>query len=195
MRQRDENKAAAIREHAIRMIVEQGFDGLSMQKLAKQAGISPSTIYIYFESRKDLLTKLYMETESRFEDDALSNFSPDIPFEEGLRIQWKNRLKNIVAHPLEYRFHEQFRNSPLINHNEIQPRTFRKAMQQFVRNAEKRGEIRALPPEIFWAIAYGPFYTLVKFHLDRASMSGKPFSLTESKLKQAFGLVISALKP
>jgi TetR/AcrR family transcriptional repressor of multidrug resistance operon len=38
MRTRDESKELAIRQKAIQMIVEKGFDGLSMQKLAKAAG-------------------------------------------------------------------------------------------------------------------------------------------------------------
>ncbi|MGZ3932351.1 MAG: TetR/AcrR family transcriptional regulator, partial [Bacteroidia bacterium] len=43
MRTRDEQKESAIRQKAIEMIVKEGFDGLSMQKLAKAAGVSPAT--------------------------------------------------------------------------------------------------------------------------------------------------------
>ncbi len=66
MRARDENKERTIKLEAISMIVKEGFDGLSMQKLARAAGISPSTIYIYFESREDLLNKLYLEVDEAF---------------------------------------------------------------------------------------------------------------------------------
>ena len=41
------------------MIVKEGFDGLSMQKLAKAANVSPATIYLYFKNREDLLNQLY----------------------------------------------------------------------------------------------------------------------------------------
>ncbi|HOZ87501.1 MAG TPA: helix-turn-helix domain-containing protein, partial [Bacteroidia bacterium] len=59
MRIRDENKEAAIRKKAIEMIVNEGFDGLSMAKLAKAAGVSPATIYIYYKNREDLLHQLF----------------------------------------------------------------------------------------------------------------------------------------
>jgi AcrR family transcriptional regulator len=194
MRNRDENKEVTIREKAMEMIVKEGFDGLSMQKLAKEANISASTIYIYFKNREDLLNQLYLSVQEKFEKDALTNFTSDMPFEAGLWLQWKNRFKNICQNPVEYQFFEQFRNSPLINHEDIKPSVFRKLMNDFVSNAVKKGELVNIPAEQYWAIAYGPFYTLVKFHFER-SMAGKPFTLTEQKLKQTFTLVAKALQP
>ncbi|MBA4056563.1 MAG: TetR/AcrR family transcriptional regulator, partial [Marivirga sp.] len=63
MRTRDELKEQKIREKAIEMIVNEGFDGLSMQKLAKAANVSPATIYLYFKNREDLLNQLYISIE------------------------------------------------------------------------------------------------------------------------------------
>ncbi|MGZ4091209.1 MAG: TetR/AcrR family transcriptional regulator, partial [Bacteroidia bacterium] len=59
MRIRDEKKEEAIREKALELIVHEGFDGLSMHKLAKAAGVSPATIYIYYKNREHLLNMLY----------------------------------------------------------------------------------------------------------------------------------------
>ncbi|HTB60696.1 MAG TPA: TetR family transcriptional regulator, partial [Polyangia bacterium] len=44
MRARDPRKERAIRAKALDTIVRHGFDGLSMQKLAKEVGVSPATI-------------------------------------------------------------------------------------------------------------------------------------------------------
>ncbi|WP_018626892.1 TetR/AcrR family transcriptional regulator [Niabella aurantiaca] len=195
MRPRDDAKEARIRQKAIELIVKLGFDGFSMQKLARAAGLSPSTLYVYFKNREDLLLKLYAGVQEKFERDALTGFSETLPFEEGLWLQWKNRFKNICKNPLEYRFFEQFRNSPLVRHHVPEPVAFRTAMNLFVRNAVRSGSIRQLPLEIFWSLAHGPFYMLIKFHLDQSSMAGLPFSLTEQKLKQAFLPVLEALKP
>jgi TetR/AcrR family transcriptional repressor of multidrug resistance operon len=195
MRNKDENKEAIIREKAIEMIVEKGFDGLSMQKLAKEAGLSASTIYIYFENREDMLNQLYIKVETEFEQDALKDFDENFQFETGLWHQWINRFNNVRKDPVKYKFYNQFRNSPLIKHKKINDTKFTKTMSAFVKNAVAKNEIIELPVEIFWAIAYGPFYTLIKFHLDQASMSGKPFSLNKRKMKQTFDLVLKALHP
>lgn len=194
MRLKDDNKELVIREKAIEMIVNDGFDGLSMKKLALKAKISPSTIYVYFKSREDLLNQLFIDIQDKFEKDALNNFSADLNFEAGLWLQWKNRLKNITKNPLNFQFYEQFRNSPLIKHKDIKPTIFRKVMNDFVENAVRKKEIKNVPSEIFWAVAYGPFYILVQFHINQMTMAGKPFSLTEQKLQQMFKLVLSALK-
>lgn len=195
MRQKDKQKASRIREKAIEMIVEDGFDGFSMQKLASRADISPSTIYIYFESKEDMLTQLFTEVARDFEDDALRDFDPSMSFEEGLWLQWQNRYQNIMKDPVRFFFFEQFRNSPRIKQEAIPQSDIRNQMQQFVQNARRRNEIKALPPEIFWAMAFGPFYTLVKFYLDQSDTLGQAYQLDEDKLKQAFDLVVKALKP
>jgi AcrR family transcriptional regulator len=194
MRAKDENKEITIRDQAIEMIVKEGFHGLSMQKLAKAANISASTIYVYFDSREDMLNKLFFYVEDIFTKESLKDFDPKMNFEEGLWLQWKNRYRHILKYPLHFRFSEQFRNSPLIRHKDIQETRFKKSMKEFVYHAVQRKEIEDLPVEIFWSLAYGPFYTLVKFHLDDSSMTGKPFSLSDHKMKQAFGLVMKALK-
>lgn len=194
MRAKDENKEITIRDKAIEMIVKEGFYGLSMQKLAKAANISASTIYVYFDSREDMLNKLFFYVEDIFTKESLKDFDPKMNFEEGLWLQWKNRHRHILKYPLHFHFSEQFRNSPLIRHKDIQENRFKKSMKEFVYHAVQRKEIEDLPVEIFWSLAYGPFYTLVKFHLEDSSMTGKPFSLSDHKMKQAFTLVMRALK-
>jgi len=195
MRTRDESKENAIRENAIEMIVNDGFDGLSMQKLAKASGISPATIYIYFKNREDMLNKVYMYVQKTFFEVALDGFNPDLSFETGLWMQWKNRLKFINEYPKYFRFQEQFRNSPLINSENVNVAEFKLSMRRFVKNAIMREEIKRMEPEIFWSVAYGTFYTLVKFHINEKNIMGNNFKLTEPKLKQAFDMVVAALRP
>ena len=55
---RDPRREKAIREKVLAMIVKEGFDGLSMRKLANAAGVSPATIYVYFKDRDDLIMQL-----------------------------------------------------------------------------------------------------------------------------------------
>jgi len=166
MRIRDELKEFAIREKALEMIVKNGFDGLSMQKLAKAACVSPATIYIYYENREDLVHKLFSEAQKNFSTFALKNFSPESTLESGLWMQWKNRMRFIKEN-----------------------------MCLFVKNAIKRGELTKMEPELFWSIAYGSFYSLFKFHLQEKKMMSESFKITDAKLKQMLKMVLKALKP
>lgn len=195
MRIRDEHKEVAIREKALEIIVHSGFDGLSMQKLAKAAKVSPATIYIYYKNREDLLHSLFNHAQKNFALSALKNFDPNASLEEGLWLQWKNRLNYILEFPVYFQFFEQFRNSPLINHKSVDMSEFKENMMLFVKNAIKRGELAKMDPEIFWSIAYGSFYSLVKFHLQEKKMMNEKFKITDAKMKQTLKMVVKALKP
>lgn len=195
MRVKDEQKAVLIREKAIEMIVREGFDGLSMHKLAKAVGISVSTIYIYFKNREEMLNQLYIEAMALFSRETTRGFDPNMDFEAGLWLQWQNRYRFIRQYPLYYQFSEQFRNSPLIYQTDSRVDDFRHSMRQFHANALRRQQIPDLPVEMYWALAYGPFYVLVGFHLQNAALAGKPFKLHETLLKQTFDRAILSLKP
>ncbi len=177
------------------MIVNEGFDGMSMQKLAKSAGVSPATLYIYYRNREDMLEQLYEFVQTAFANAALKEFDPTMNFEKGLWVQWKNRMRFIEECPHYFRFFEQFRNSPQINRSSIGMVAFKDNMHQFVSNAVKRGEIRKVEPEIFWSLAYGSFYSLLKFHLQQRTMMNPDFKVTDAKMKQLLNMVVKSLKP
>jgi TetR/AcrR family transcriptional repressor of multidrug resistance operon len=195
MRTRDESKAEAIREKAIRMIVDKGFDGLSMQKLAAAAGVSPATIYIFYKNREDLLNSLFNDAQEKFAETALRDFDPSMSLEEGLWLQWKNRFDFIKEYPAYFKFMEQFRHSPLILHKDVRMTEFKKSMHRFVSNAVQHGQLVKMDPETFWALAYAPFYTLVKFHLQHRSMMNDSYELTEAKMKKVLSRTVLSLQP
>jgi AcrR family transcriptional regulator len=199
MRPRDENKEQAIREKAIEVIVREGFDGLSMGKLARAAGVSPATIYIYYKDRDDLIEKLVQAEGRRIQEAMLQDFDPSSSFEQGLRQQWRSRATFFLENPQTMHFLELVRNSPQFEKTHKADSTFVKAMRDFAHNAIERKELIPLPFEVFWSIAYAPLYQLVKFHLLPRMMgppvSGKKFVLDEQQTELAFQLVLKALKP
>lgn len=197
MRTRDPAKERALRVHALDMIVAQGLDGLSMQKLARAAGVSPATIYIYFEDRDDLILRLYEEESAKMAEATLEGFDPSLSFAEGLEVQWINRARYFLQHPREMQFLEQIRYSPFFERTERNRQNrFIEAMRTFVANAIRRGELIRVPVEAYWAIAFAPLYQLVKFHLHGRGLPGTgPFVLDDKLLRQTLKLVLKALTP
>jgi AcrR family transcriptional regulator len=197
VRTRDPAKERAIRTRALAMIVKAGFDGLSMQKLAEAAGVSPATIYIYFADRDDLIFRLYEEESAKMAEVTLKDFAPDLPFAEGLRRQWVNRARYCLENPRQAHFLEQMRYSPLFKRCEKQCKNpFVQTMKTFVTNAVARGELVRMPVEVYWSVAFAPLYQLLKFHMAGQGMSGPGrFVLDDKILEQALQLVLKALKP
>lgn len=197
MRTRDPKKEKSIREKALAMIVKDGFDGLSMQKLAKAAGVSPATIYIYWKDRDDLILQLYSEVFRAMSEQTLENFDSSMNFRDGLKVQWNNRARYCLDHPLEAHFMEQVKFSPLHDKAQeyIDPR-FIEAMRAFVKGAIKRGELIKIPVEVFWSVAFAPLYQLVKFHKHGKGLPGTgPFVLDDKIMNMTLDLVLKALKP
>jgi len=196
MRIRDENKELAIRRTALKMIVKEGFDGFSMQKLARAAGVSPATIYIYFKDREDLILQLCVEEGKKMAEATLKNFDASMSFSEGLKIQWMNRARYCLKNPNQMHFLEQIRHSPLqIKSLQMMGDNFKNAMMTFVMNAIKRKELVKVPVEVYWSVAFAPLYNLVKFHMAGRSIGGNKFSLSDKIMLQTLELVLKALKP
>jgi len=197
MRVRDEAKEIAIRKKAMELIVQEGFDGLSMHKLAKAAGVSVATIYIYYKDREDLILNLCEKETMRMTEATLKDFDPYMPFGEGLKNQWRNRATFWLKNPIEAQFLERMRHSPYQERILFFLKTdFIEAMKAFVHNAIKNKELVKVPVEVFWSVAYAPLYQLVKFHMDGASFPGQaPFVLTDKVMNQTLSLVVKGLSP
>ena len=196
MRPRDADKEKAIKEKAIEMIVKYGFDGLSMHKLAKAAGVSPATIYIYFKDRDDLIIQAGLEEELKMFDATLKGFDPGMSFEEGMRVQWMNRAHYFLENPDQMNFMEQLKHSPYHHEIGLQIKSnFSNLMSQFAHKAIDNKELVPLPIEVFWAISFAPLYQLVKFHINKKGITGSPYVLDDQSIHLALSIVLKGLKP
>jgi AcrR family transcriptional regulator len=196
MRARDENKKEAIFQKALETIVNEGFEGLSMQKLARAAGVSPATIYIYFKDKEDMLLQLHKREHGRFMDNTVEGFDPEMDFATGLAVQWKNRARYVIDHPDRGHFMEHFTFTPLLAKS-VQSRDprFSDTMHRFVNKAIANKELLQMPFEVYWSVAFAPLYNLVRYHKAGMNLIGEKFVLTDTMLMQTLSLVLKALKP
>ena len=196
MRTRDEYKELLVRQKALEILVQEGFNGFSMQKLAKAAQVSPATLYIYFKDKEDLIIQIGIEEGLKMKQALLTHFDPTMAFEEGLRMQWKNRSEYWLNNRLSYELFELLRNSKYKDQiaSSVQE-GFKEKMRAFVKNAVKNGELKAMPVEVYWSMAFAPLNNLIRFHIEGRSMGNMPFTFSEKLMWQTFDLVIKALKP
>lgn len=197
MRIRDIDKEKLVIENAIDQIVQDGFQGFSMNKLAKACNVSVATLYIYYKDKDDLIINVGMEIGEKFFSAAIKDFSADMSFRDGLWKQWQNRSSFALNNPKEVACFEAIKHSP--HADEIMKsgllHKFKELLDAFSKNAIRNNELVELPLDVFWSIAYGPLYTLLNFHREGKSLGGRPFKLTDEIMKQAFDSVIKALTP
>jgi TetR/AcrR family transcriptional repressor of multidrug resistance operon len=196
MRIRDTHKELLVKQKAIELLLRDGFDGFSMQKLARACEISVGTLYIYYKNKEDLIIKIGIEEGKRMTQATMKNFSPDMPFAEGLKIQWENRAAYWLKNKEASLFFENIKHTPYGETilNEIAG-GFRPVMKKFCENAIANRQLHFLSFESYWSVAFGPLYTLLKFEQNGKSVGNRPYKFSKKTMYQTLELVLKALTP
>lgn len=112
MRTRDDKKQQALFEATIKLVNEIGFAASSVSKIAGEAGVSPATLYVYFTNKEDLLISTYVEVKTGMGHALLEGFDAEAPVHDTLHRVWHNTFSYVLKNPEEFRYAEQFANSP-----------------------------------------------------------------------------------
>jgi TetR/AcrR family transcriptional repressor of multidrug resistance operon len=194
MRPRDIHKENLVKLQAIELIVNEGLEGFSMNKLAKACRISVNTLYIYYKDRDDLIVKIAREEGKRMSDVLLAVFDPNASFEQGLRVQWKIRFEYLSDKPLLKSFFDQLQSSTYREQIADSLNEFTEAVTLFMKNVIARGEMVDVPAEVYWSVALAPLYSLINFHHKQQGLKGRAFEVNETILWATFDLVVKALR-
>jgi AcrR family transcriptional regulator len=194
MRPRDIHKENLVKLQAIELIVKEGLEGFSMNKLAKACRISVNTLYIYYKDRDDLIVKIAREEGKRMSDALLAVFDPNAAFEQGLRVQWKIRFEYLSDKPLLKSFFDQLQSSTYREQIADSLNEFTEAVTLFMKNVIARGEMVDVPAEVYWSVALAPLYSLINFHHKQQGLKGRAFEVNETMLWATFDLVVKALR-
>ena len=112
MRTRDDKKQEALLLATIKVVNEIGFAASSVSKIAQEAGVSPATLYVYFDNKEDLLISTYIEIKQGMGAAMLDGVDEDQPLHDIFHRVWKNSFSYVSENLAEFRYAEQFANSP-----------------------------------------------------------------------------------
>lgn len=91
-----------IMDAARELFVHEGYEHVSMRKIADRIGYSATTIYLYFDDKADLMTEICEETFAKLTRNIISiNKRSDDPI-EGLRAGMKEYINFGIRHPSHY---------------------------------------------------------------------------------------------
>ena len=188
MRTRDQAKYDAIVKSSIQLTNKLGFDGISIAKIAKQAKVSPATIYIYFENKEDLFTKLYIDIRKQMSDGALQGLQERMSTEETFKSIWHHSFTFNLQHPHFLAYREQFEQTAMMKN--IKPNEFQlfRSVDSLLQQGVREKLIKDLPLPILTAFAYFPIITLLKFH------HGGIVKMNEKRIEQASEIAWNAIR-
>lgn len=137
MRIKDKTKKDRLFEVSLKVVLEHGFAGLTMSKVAIKAKIAIGTIYIYFKNKDDLLNQLYLKLYKESIDRFLDHYNSSEPFKIGLKTVWVNYLMHRIDHYEESIFLEQYYRSSCMNCNH---KEMAEEMKKPIHNIIQRGK-------------------------------------------------------
>ncbi len=189
MRTKDDEKETALFEATVKLVNEIGFASSSVSKIAKEAGVSPATIYVYFKNKEDLLVSTYIDIKLDLSKALLKDFNDKLPTRDILRNVWFNMFEYISNNLEYYKFVEQFSNSPygsLVDKQEVEQ--YFVSIVQVMQTGIEQKIIKNVSFDILTAFMYIPITVLanpVKF---------PDFELNEENIETAFTLAWDAIK-
>ncbi len=112
MRKKDDEKQNSIKKAVIQLILKEGFHGTSISKIAKAAGVSPATVYIYYENKEEMLKDIYQEYAEEGFDFLLQQLSPNMTGKQLIDVLIREYYKYILENEEIFHFVDQFSTCP-----------------------------------------------------------------------------------
>ncbi len=114
MRKKDDEKQRCIKDAVVQLILEVGFQGASISKIAKAAGVSPATVYIYYENKDAMLRDIYQEYAEDTIQSLLQCLTPNMTGEEIIDTLIRQYYSFIMENKEVFHFIEQFSGCPAL---------------------------------------------------------------------------------
>ncbi len=117
MRRKNEEKKQNIKQAVIKLILEEGFHGASISKIAREAGVSPATVYIYYSSKDEMLREIYQEYADQVYSHLLEQIDKDMNGKQFIETILKTYYSYINEQEKVFYFVEQFSSCPSLADN------------------------------------------------------------------------------
>ncbi|MBI5482907.1 MAG: TetR/AcrR family transcriptional regulator [Deltaproteobacteria bacterium] len=154
---------------ALELIAENGFHGAPMAMIAERANVGAGTIYRYFENKDVLINELYQDLEERMYPVILERYEPDNPIRERFLHLGTELLRYFIENPLDFRYLEQFHNSPFGVAFRRDKMLGKKEGCNVFRELFEVGislqVLKDLPLVILFALAFGPLLAVARDHI------------------------------
>lgn len=189
MRTRDDKKQEALFLATIKLVNEIGFASSSVSKIAREANVSPATLYVYFKNKEDLLVSTYVEIKIDMGEAVLEEINEEAPVHDILYRVWCNMFAYVSGHPGEFRYTEQFSNSPysdLVDKERVNE-TFEPLLRVINRGIEQK-IIKNVSPDILGAFMFHPIVVLAN------PKHCSTFEPTDENIEAAFRMAWDAIR-
>ena len=142
-----EDKKKKILESALKLFNEKGIDNTSTSLISKEAGVATGTLYLYFETKVDLIIELGTSIQEESLTSFLDLIESSVDY-ESLKKFWLERVEWGVNNPYKYKFMIQFKSSPYnIKNTKLKIPDYEKKLLNLIEDGIKNKILKDLPPK------------------------------------------------
>ena len=183
-----EKKAALVRA-TIHLVNNNGFHDTPMSKIAKMANVSPATIYLYFDSKQDLVNKTYLEVKETFTSYAFATYNDQMNVKEGFEIIWKRIADFKLKECEEAMFLAQCDNTPMIDESSRQEGIKHlQPLLQLWERGKQEGILKPISDYLLYAYTINPLSFLM------IMQQRSVFELTKEHIEEAYQAAWDSIK-
>ncbi len=160
------DKRVQILNAAERLIAESGFLGLSMQKLANEAGVAAGTIYRYFSDKEHLMEEVRLNVAQRVATAVQANVSDEMPLKLRYRTMWLNIWNFANSNVSAVSNRAQYDSLPVTTNNnirELERKMFSQVDRLFDQGKEE-GVFKSLHNDVLAGLSFEPSVALARKH-------------------------------
>lgn len=112
MRKIDETKKTAITKAVFQITYDEGITNLSIAKIARKVGVSKATMYVYYEDKTDMLSKIFLEVKSLMDEGLDQLLMMKLPFAQRVKSALVHFADKFVEYPYEANFMRAIMDNP-----------------------------------------------------------------------------------
>jgi AcrR family transcriptional regulator len=180
---RSEERPGEICAAALDLFAEKGFAAARLDEIARRAGVSKGTLYLYFKDKEELFRAVVRNAIApQFGAMTASLAALDMPFEQIVRMFFTGFAANIgkiPVGPVAKMVIGESRNFPELArvwHDEVASKAIG-ALAGLVARAQERGEVRAGDPRLYAFTLMGPMIIGALWMATLAPVGGEPIDL------------------
>ena len=167
-----EDLRTVILEAAKKLFVQEGYEATSIRKIAKEIGFSPTTIYLYYKDKNDIVYALHQVGFGMLKDQFLPLMSVEDPFER-LKAVGKIYIHFAFTHPEYYQVMFMmkeplsFLNSQIEDSSWVEGELVIELLKKTIVDCQQLGYFKGMDPVFVTIQAWSSVHGLVSLHITK----------------------------
>lgn len=197
---RSEDRPREICAAALEVFAEKGFAAARLDEIARRAGVSKGTLYLYFEAKEDLFRAVIRDTVEPSIEKLQAIMAVDLPFPDLVRAvlaRFADMTSRVPVGAVAKMVIGESRNFPKLAkvwHDQVASRALA-ILTTLIAKAQERGEVRSGDPRLYAFTLVGPMLMGVLWRETMQPIGADPLDLAELARQHSETVLSGLLTP